>query len=179
MSTAVETRAARAATMAKPSGTHPSYAEMVRHAISDLRDCSGSSKAAIQRYIVKHYALGNDNSSISSNVRLALKRGVERGQLVQVSGSGMDGSYKLCEKKEYKVSFLKDKNNANSEKRKPASPENRGPRSTKKSNVETPAPVKPRAKKAEAARTPNTAKSAKPTSARPKSVRKATASKKK
>ncbi|KAJ1347184.1 hypothetical protein KIN20_002184 [Parelaphostrongylus tenuis] len=183
MSTAVETRQAKAAKMTHPPRPHPPYPEMVRQAISELRDSSGSSKAAIQRFIATHYSLGNNENMISSNVRLALKRGVERGVLVQVSGSEMDGSFKLADRKENNVSSLKDKKNVNSEKTKPAGLEIKGPTSVKKSNVEkkakAPTPVEPTAKKAKATRTPNALKGAKPTCARPKSIKKATAVKQK
>ncbi|KAJ1347183.1 hypothetical protein KIN20_002183 [Parelaphostrongylus tenuis] len=156
---------------------------MVRQAVSELQDSSDSSKAAIQRYIVEHYPLRNNDNLINSNVRLALKRGVERGVLVQVSGNGMDGNFKLAESKENKVSSLKDEKNVNSEKTKPAGLGNKGPTSVKKSNVEkkakTPAPVEPTTKKTNSKGTLNAVKGAKPTCARPKSIKKATAMKKK
>lgn len=59
--------------------------------------------------------------------------GAERREFVQVSESGVNGSSKLGEKK---VSIPKGKNNANSEKTKSVSLENKGSTSTKKPNVE-------------------------------------------
>ncbi|KAJ1372269.1 hypothetical protein KIN20_034378 [Parelaphostrongylus tenuis] len=154
---------------------------MVRQAISELHDSCGSSKTAIQRYIVEHYPLGKNENLINSNVRLTLKRGVERGVLVQANGSGMDGSFKLAERKENKVSSLKDRkmSNVTSEKTKPASFENKGPTSVRKLIVEkwtkTPVPAKHTAKKAKATKSPNAVKGAKPTFALSKSIKKATA----
>ncbi|VDM53535.1 unnamed protein product [Angiostrongylus costaricensis] len=93
---------------------------MVRQAIAEFHDSFGSSKAAIHRYIVERYPLGKNNNVISSNTRLALRRGVERGPLVQVSGSGVNGSYRLAEEK---ASIRKGKDNVDSKKAKPAGPE--------------------------------------------------------
>ncbi|KAJ1355485.1 hypothetical protein KIN20_012919 [Parelaphostrongylus tenuis] len=99
----------RTAKVARLSRPHPPYSVMVRQAISELQDSSGLSKAAIHRYMAEKYPLGNNNNLINSNVRLALQS-VERGALVQVSGSDMDGSFKLGEKLENKASLLKHKN---------------------------------------------------------------------
>ncbi|KAJ1366643.1 hypothetical protein KIN20_027363 [Parelaphostrongylus tenuis] len=160
MSTDVETDQMRVVKVVSPFRLHPPYPEMVRQAISELQNSSDSSRAAIQRYIVEHYPLGNND-----NLR---KR--------------YGWSFKLAEGKENKVSSLRDKKlrDVNIEKTKPAGFENKGPTSVKKSNVEkkakTPAPVKPTAKKSKATGTPNAVEGAKHTYARPKSIKKAPAS---
>ncbi|KAK6047966.1 linker histone H1 and H5 family protein [Cooperia oncophora] len=78
---------------------HPPYSEMVHKAIAELKDRSGSSKAAILRYLVQNYQLGDNVNKINTNIRLALKKGVEKGELKQVTGTGATGSFKLGEKK--------------------------------------------------------------------------------
>ncbi|KAK5977148.1 Histone H1-delta [Trichostrongylus colubriformis] len=78
---------------------HPPYTEMVQKAIAELKDKSGSSKAAIMRYLVQNYQLGDNVTKINTNIRLALKKGVEKGELKQVSGTGATGSFKLGEKR--------------------------------------------------------------------------------
>ncbi|KAK6012550.1 linker histone H1 and H5 family protein [Ostertagia ostertagi] len=72
---------------------------MVQKAIAELKDRSGSSKAAILRYLVQNYQLGDNVSKINTNIRMALKKGVEKGELKQVTGTGATGSFKLGEKK--------------------------------------------------------------------------------
>ncbi|PIO57971.1 linker histone H1 and H5 family protein, partial [Teladorsagia circumcincta] len=41
---------------------HPPYSQMVQQAIAELKDRSGSSKAAILRYLVQNYQLGDNVS---------------------------------------------------------------------------------------------------------------------
>ncbi|KAJ1352202.1 hypothetical protein KIN20_008406 [Parelaphostrongylus tenuis] len=53
--------------------------------------------------------------TINYQIRFTLMRDVETEKLVQVNGSGMNGSFKLVEEKENKVSSLKDKENVSSE----------------------------------------------------------------
>lgn len=86
-------------TVVKQTREHPPYSEMVQKAIAELKDRSGSSKVAILRYLTQNYQLGDNASKINTNIRLALKKGVERGELKQVTGTGANGSFKLGEKK--------------------------------------------------------------------------------
>ncbi|KAE9419550.1 hypothetical protein Angca_006597, partial [Angiostrongylus cantonensis] len=150
MATDVQTGLTRVAKVPRTPRPHPPYSEMVRQAIAELHDSSGSSKAAIHRYIVERYPLGRNTNLINTNVRLALKRGVERGELVQVSGSGVNGSYRLSEKK---APIWKGKDNANNKKAKPAGSEKPDTVSVKKASVEkkTKIPGKATSKKAKSA----------------------------
>ncbi|VDO44214.1 unnamed protein product [Haemonchus placei] len=84
---------------AKKAASHPTYSAMIRKSISELKDKSGSSKAAILKYMLAHYKLGENVTKINAQLRLALKRGVVKGDLKQVKGSGASGSFRLGEKK--------------------------------------------------------------------------------
>jgi len=62
---------------------HPPYQEMIRTAIQNLKDRSGSSRQAIKKYISANYKVG-DNSN--NQVNLAIKRGVASGDFLQPKG---------------------------------------------------------------------------------------------
>ena len=74
--------------------TNPPYAFMINAAIVALKEPrKGSSKQAILKFIQAKWNLGD---KASTHVKLALKRGVEKGTLVQVKGKGASGSFKLA-----------------------------------------------------------------------------------
>ncbi|KAJ1358497.1 hypothetical protein KIN20_016937 [Parelaphostrongylus tenuis] len=75
---------------------------MVRQAISNPLYSSGPSKAVVHCCIVEHCPLDNNDSLIISDVRLTLKRAVERAGLIHVSESGMNGSPISVKRKETK-----------------------------------------------------------------------------
>merc|ERR1711936_673861 len=77
---------------AKPA--HPKSSEMVVAAIKALKERTGSSLAAIKKYIAANYKV--DIVKLAPFIRKALKKGVESKQLVMVKAS-----YKLS--KEAKV----------------------------------------------------------------------------
>lgn len=85
---AQETRAKR------PS--HPKYSAMVRAAIGVLRERLGSSRQAIQKYILTTYSV-KDEKKTYTHIKIALKRGVDSGCLTQIRGSGASGSFKLAD----------------------------------------------------------------------------------
>ncbi|PIO70407.1 linker histone H1 and H5 family protein [Teladorsagia circumcincta] len=78
---------------------HPTYAAMIKKSIIELKERSGSSKAAILKYILAHYNLGDNATKVNNQLRLALKRAVIKGELKQVKGVGASGSFRLEEKK--------------------------------------------------------------------------------
>lgn len=84
----------KTATKKKPAD-HPKYGEMIAQAIGTLKDRSGSSRQAIQKYVTANFKVG-DNAG--THLKLALKRGVATGQFKQVKGAGASGSFKLSEK---------------------------------------------------------------------------------
>ncbi|XP_065834406.1 histone H1.0-like [Oscarella lobularis] len=83
--------AAKPKAKAKPK-THPPYATMIVAAITSLKERSGSSRQSITKYINANYTVG-DNAS--TQIKLALKRCVENGTLVQTKGTGASGSFRL------------------------------------------------------------------------------------
>lgn len=85
----------KAAAAPKKPADHPKYIDMVVAAIAALKERSGSSRQAIVKYIKANYKVG-DNSDV--HVKLALKRGVAAGKLLQPKGTGASGSFKVGEK---------------------------------------------------------------------------------
>lgn len=79
----------------KKPAEHPKYIEMIEAAITTLKERSGSSRQAITKYIKANYKVG-DNAD--AHVKLALKRNVAGGKLVQVKGTGASGSFKVAAK---------------------------------------------------------------------------------
>lgn len=77
---------------AKKPAEHPKYIDMVCAAIVDLKERNGSSRQAIVKYITANYKV-SDNASV--HIKLALKRGVTSGALVQTKGAGASGSFKV------------------------------------------------------------------------------------
>ena len=81
----------------KKEPTHPKYSEMVAAAITELKERTGSSRQAILKYIVATYNL--DVKIASIHVKGALIRGVEKGTLKQVKGTGANGSFRVVKQK--------------------------------------------------------------------------------
>lgn len=80
------------------TASHPTYAEMVNKAVAGLKEKGGSSKAAILKYILVNYKVGDNIKQINAHLRLAINRGVKSGALKQVKGHGANGSFRLGEK---------------------------------------------------------------------------------
>ena len=80
---------------AKVVAVHPKYNEMVVAAIISLKERSGSSRAAILKYLPANYKVGNDNKKINVHLKICLRNGVKNGLLKQVKGSGASGSFKV------------------------------------------------------------------------------------
>jgi len=77
---------------------HPPFSEMVVTALKALKDRTGSSRQAIEKYIKANYKVGDN---CGPHLKLALKRMSEKGTLVHSKGKGASGSFKL--NKEAKV----------------------------------------------------------------------------
>ena len=77
----------------KKPAEHPKYIEMIEAAITTLKERSGSSRQAITKYIKANYKVG-DNAD--AHIKLALKRNVAGGKLLQVKGTGASGSFKVA-----------------------------------------------------------------------------------
>ena len=113
---------------AKPA-EHPKYIEMVKAAITALKERNGSSRQAIEKYIKANYKVGEN---VGSQLKLALKRGVASTALLQSKGTGASGSFKV--------------NKAVSEPKKKKKPAKKP--AAKKPAAKKPAAKKPAAKKA-------------------------------
>ena len=59
---------------------HPKYSEMISDAIRELKSRTGCSRPAILKFIREKYDIG-DEKKATTNLRLALKRGIENGTL--------------------------------------------------------------------------------------------------
>lgn len=80
---------------AKAPASHPKYIDMIVNAIKALADKSGSSRQAINKYIVKEYSL-TENNHHNAMLKQALKRGSgANGPLVHNKGKGAAGSFKI------------------------------------------------------------------------------------
>lgn len=84
----------------KKPAEHPKYIEMIVAAVGALKERKGSSRQAILKYIQANYKV-TDGANV--HVKLALKRGVASGALVQAKGTGASGSFKLPVAKKVKV----------------------------------------------------------------------------
>ena len=119
----------------KKVAEHPTYAVMVSAAITSMKDRKGSSKQAIEKYICANYKVG---PNYNGPLKMALKKGVESGALVQTKGKGASGSFKVA--KVEKPAAVK----------KPVAKKS----PTKKPAAKKPAAKKPAAKKAPVKKSP-------------------------
>lgn len=87
----------KAKKVAKPKkpASHPKYSEMVKTAISSLKERGGSSRQAILKYIMANFNVGTDANPINAHLKIALKNGVKSEALKQSKGTGASGSFKL------------------------------------------------------------------------------------
>ena len=77
---------------AKKPADHPKYIDMIVAAITALKERTGSSRQAIVKYIKGNFKVGE---SSDTHIKMALKRGVVAGKLVQAKGAGASGSFKV------------------------------------------------------------------------------------
>ncbi|XP_035695606.1 histone H1-delta-like [Branchiostoma floridae] len=128
---------AKKARKPKAPASHPKYNEMIKAAISNLKERGGSSRQAILKYILANYKIDNAKQA-NVHLKLALKRMEKSGDLKHVRGKGASGSFKVGKEEKPKVKKVKK------------------PKPAKK-----PAAKKPKAKKAKPAKKP-AKKAAKP-----------------
>ena len=135
-------KATKAKKVAKPAA-HPKYSAMIATAITALKNRTGSSRAAILKYIVANNKV--DAAKAGTQVRLALKRGVAKGALKTAAASGKNaGSFKLVKVVKAKKAKKVKKPTAKKVKKakKPAAKKPKAKKAAKK-----PAAKKPAAKK--------------------------------
>merc|ERR1711893_354256 len=124
----------------------PKYSVMIASAITALKDRTGSSRQAILKYICANYKV--DAAKAAVQLRMALKRGVEKGALKMARASGKGaGCYKVVKvEKPKKVKKVKKPAAKKPAARKPAAKKPAAKKSPKKA-AKKPAAKKP-AKKA-------------------------------
>ena len=167
------------ATKPKKPATHPKYSEMIAAAVKDIKSRTGSSRAAILKYILANYKVGANQTSINAHLKMALKAGVKNGSLKQAKGVGASGSFKLGEVKKPAAPKKAKKPKAAAKPKKAKTPKKAAKKpaakkaAAKPKKAKTPkkAAKKPAAKKAaakpkKAAKSPKKAKAAKPKKAK-------------
>ncbi|KAI6206031.1 Histone H1.5 [Aphelenchoides besseyi] len=165
---AAKPKSPKAPKVAKPKtpSSHPTYIEMVKRAIDDLKEGhKGSSRAAVLKYILSHFNVGEQIVSINAHLRQALKRGVTSGVLIQSKGTGASGSFRLASKSKDSTSAAKKpKTKAVKKDATAASPKKTTkPKKTKTASTKAAAPKSPATKKpTKAAAKPKTTKPKKP-----------------
>merc|ERR1711894_457524 len=87
----------KAASKPKVPPAHPKYSEMIKQAVSALKERGGSSRQAILKYICKNFKVVSDESKVNTHLKLALRAGVKNNSLKHAKGSGASGSFKLGE----------------------------------------------------------------------------------
>ncbi|EFO21801.2 linker histone H1 and H5 family protein [Loa loa] len=93
----------------KTTKSHPSYSQMVKEAITVLKDRKGSSRVAILKYISTHYQLGGNGKRVHFQLRQAIKKGIASGKFTLAKGAGVNGSFRLGTKVEIAVKKRSDK----------------------------------------------------------------------
>ncbi|XP_068737217.1 histone H1-like [Montipora capricornis] len=132
----------KAATKQQRAADHPPYFDMIKAAISALKERGGSSRQGIEKYIKSNYKI----REVGSYVKMALKRAAANGKLLHTKGVGASGSFKLP-KEEKKVKKAKKP-----VAKKPAvkqRAEKKTKKSPKKSVAKKPAAIKPVGKQSE------------------------------
>ncbi len=140
-------------TAPKKPAVHPKYIDMITGAIGTLKERNGSSRQAIMKYVLANYKVTPENCG--THLKLALKRGVISGALVQIKGTGASGSFKLAKpapKPKVKKPAAK-KPAAKKPAAKKTTPAKKKPAAKKNTAKKTPTKKKP-AKKATSAKKP-------------------------
>lgn len=79
----------------KAPAKHPKYADMIIAAMKGMKEQGGTSRQKIVKYIGNNYKVGN---GFEVQVRLAIKRMLLAGLLIQARGTGAAGSFRLAVK---------------------------------------------------------------------------------
>ncbi|XP_067835186.1 histone H1-like [Heptranchias perlo] len=80
---------------AVPRPTGPPLGEQILKIVADCKDRKGISLAAIKKVLA---AKGLDVEKQRSQIKLSIKRNVEKGSLVQIKGTGASGSFRVAKK---------------------------------------------------------------------------------
>ncbi|XP_024607773.1 histone H1.4-like [Neophocaena asiaeorientalis asiaeorientalis] len=90
--TPVKKKARKSAGAVKRKASRPPVSELIIKAVSDSKERSGVSLAALKKALA---AGGYDVEKNNSRIKLGLKSLVSKGTLVQTKGTGASGSFKL------------------------------------------------------------------------------------
>lgn len=150
----VQKAAKKKASKPKKPSSHPKYSEMIKQAITCLKERGGSSRQALLKYIVANFNVGKDEKTVNNHLKLALRAGVKNNTLKQSKGTGASGSFRLGDKSE-KVKKAKAK-----KVKKPKAAKPKSPAKAKKTKAKKPAGEK-KAKKPAAKKAKSPAKKAK------------------
>ena len=156
----------------KKPAEHPKYIDMVTTAIGTLKERNGSSRQAITKYILANYKVSD---ACTTHIKLALKRGVVAGTLIQPKGTGASGSFKLPKPVPKAKKPAAKKPAAKKPAAKKSSPAKKKPAAAKKTAAKkTPTKKKPAAaaKKATSAKKPAAKKAKKPVAAKKPAAKK-------
>lgn len=145
----------------KAPAAHPKYIDMIVTSVETLKERGGSSRQAITKYIKANYNVGDNPGP---HIKMALKRGVAGGKLLQPKGTGASGSFKAVPAKKAVAKKPAAKKPAAKKPaaKKPASKKATTPAKkkapAKKAAKKTPAKRKPAAKKPAAKKVKKTPK---------------------
>ncbi|XP_067836638.1 histone H1-like [Heptranchias perlo] len=79
----------------RPKTTGPPLGEQILKIVADCKDRKGISLAAIKKVLATK---GLDVEKLRSQIKLSIKRNVEKGSLVQIKGTGASGSFRVAKK---------------------------------------------------------------------------------
>ncbi|XP_067836626.1 histone H1-like, partial [Heptranchias perlo] len=79
----------------RPKSTGPPLGEQILKIVGDCKDRKGISLAAIKKVLATK---GLDVEKLRSQIKLSIKRNVEKGSLVQIKGTGASGSFRVAKK---------------------------------------------------------------------------------
>ncbi|XP_067836630.1 histone H1-like [Heptranchias perlo] len=79
----------------RPKPTGPPLGEQILKIVGDCKDRKGISLAAIKKVLATK---GLDVEKLRSQIKLSIKRNVEKGSLVQIKGTGASGSFRVAKK---------------------------------------------------------------------------------
>lgn len=176
MSDAATATKKKAPAKPKKVATHPVYSEMIKAAISSLKERGGSSRQAILKYILKNYNVGTEEKKINAHLKLALKSGVTKGILKQSKGTGAAGSFRIGDSAKADKPKKAAKPKAAAKKPAAKKPAAKKAKSTPKKKPAAAKKAKATPKKA-AAKKPATKKAAKPAAKKATPKKKAAAKK--
>ncbi|KAE9411944.1 hypothetical protein Angca_005517, partial [Angiostrongylus cantonensis] len=125
------------------SSSHPAYSAMIRRAVSELEEMSGSLKAAILKFMLSRFKFGANITRvifppifylrINFHLRGALNKAVVKGELKQVKGIGASGRSKLGKKKSISAAKKRADKKLAAKKHKSSKATSKKPKSEKKS----------------------------------------------